>query len=297
MIARRSHEKVFEVNGTHGRYALKELRLQRLPWCARSTVEELAVVDRDVRAMSDLKWASSVIASLRDCWLEPDLSRAFLVLDYVPITLMELLAKQREFSLDIVVRWSAQMAVALAAIHKEQFVHCRICPAHVLLTEDLRDAKVACFGLALARVDVGEEDSSSASSELSFQTCASGPRDVASAYCSPEVLAGDRCSPASDVFALGLLFGELLMGMPGRRIVDAAAEARVELGDLVSGLISSGGCCAARAQLATASASMLAIRPVTRPSMQETIQMEPLRGVTKKLAAEALEIRTRLLPP
>merc|ERR1711879_658629 len=99
-----------------------------------------------------------------------------------------------------------------------------------------------------------EEDSSSACSEVSLQTSASGAIDVDSPYCSPEVLAGNHCSSASDVFALGLLFAELLMGMPGQRIVDAAVEARVEAGDLVSGLSSSGGCCAARAQLATASA-------------------------------------------
>jgi serine/threonine protein kinase len=89
---------------------------------------------------------------------------------------------------------------ALAAAHAQGIVHRDLKPSNILLGRDGR-ARVMDFGIA-ARVNGGGKQ-------------AFDGRIVGTpGYISPEAARGERAAPAMDVFAAGVLLGELLAGSP-----------------------------------------------------------------------------------
>jgi serine/threonine-protein kinase len=93
----------------------------------------------------------------------------------------------------------AQTAAGLAAAHLAGVVHCDIKPGNLLLTRDGR-VKIADFGIANVaggRADLGP-----------------GILLGTPAYLAPELLAGAPATPATDMYALGVVAYECLTGMP-----------------------------------------------------------------------------------
>jgi serine/threonine-protein kinase len=95
----------------------------------------------------------------------------------------------------VAVRVAAEVAAALAAAHARGLVHRDIKPANVMLTP--AGVKVVDFGIAAL---VGANADSS-------PTVLGTP-----AYLAPERLGGSTVTPASDVYALGLLLFRMLTG-------------------------------------------------------------------------------------
>ncbi|MBC8099660.1 MAG: serine/threonine protein kinase, partial [Armatimonadetes bacterium] len=91
------------------------------------------------------------------------------------------------------VRLLMQMLEALAYLHRRGILHRDLKPANVMVMDG--QVKVLDFGLALLRSDVPEE------SVVGTLT-----------YLAPEVLMGERASQASDLYAVGVLAYELLVG-------------------------------------------------------------------------------------
>ncbi|GAA1894662.1 serine/threonine-protein kinase [Asanoa iriomotensis] len=88
---------------------------------------------------------------------------------------------------------AAQVAAGLAAAHAAGVVHCDIKPGNVMLTPG--GVKILDFGIAgLAGTPDG------------------GLRYGTVGYCSPERLAGADPTPAGDVYAVGVLLAEALVG-------------------------------------------------------------------------------------
>jgi serine/threonine protein kinase len=100
----------------------------------------------------------------------------------------------------------AQVAAGMSAAHGGGIVHGDLKPENILISRD-GAAKVTDFGLARRHTaDPG------AAATLTWDRIASGGLSGTPAYMAPELLEGERPSPASDVFALGLVLYEALMG-------------------------------------------------------------------------------------
>src|SRR4029453_10851766 len=91
---------------------------------------------------------------------------------------------------------AAEVASALAAAHARGVVHRDVTPANVMLTST--GAKVVDFGISAL---IGENDVDPDGSLLGTP-----------AYLAPERLEGGQVSPATDVYAVGLLIYRTLIG-------------------------------------------------------------------------------------
>ncbi|WP_127503151.1 serine/threonine-protein kinase [Actinoplanes solisilvae] len=123
----------------------------------------------------------------------------------VPYVVMELidgeslaavLARARKLPWQHAVRITAEVAAALAAAHSRGIVHRDVTPANVMLTAT--GAKVVDFGISAL---IGENDIDPDGSLLGTP-----------AYLAPERLEGGQVSPATDVYAVGLLIYRTLIG-------------------------------------------------------------------------------------
>ncbi|MCM4079080.1 serine/threonine-protein kinase [Paractinoplanes hotanensis] len=123
----------------------------------------------------------------------------------VPYVVMELidgeslaavLARVRKLPWQHAVRITAEVAAALAAAHSRGIVHRDVTPANVMLTAT--GAKVVDFGISAL---IGENDIDPDGSLLGTP-----------AYLAPERLEGGQVSPATDVYAVGLLIYRTLIG-------------------------------------------------------------------------------------
>jgi hypothetical protein len=123
----------------------------------------------------------------------------------VPYVVMELidgeslaavLARTRKLPWQHAVRITAEVAAALAAAHSRGIVHRDVTPANVMLTPT--GAKVVDFGISAL---IGENDIDPDGSLLGTP-----------AYLAPERLEGGQVSPATDVYAVGLLIYRTLIG-------------------------------------------------------------------------------------
>ncbi|WP_084556431.1 protein kinase domain-containing protein [Couchioplanes caeruleus] len=123
----------------------------------------------------------------------------------VPYVVMELvdgeslaavLARSRRLPWPAAVRVTSEVAAALAAAHARGIVHRDVTPANVMLTP--AGAKVVDFGISAL---IGENDIDPDGSLLGTP-----------AYLAPERLEGGQVSPATDVYAVGLLIYRSLIG-------------------------------------------------------------------------------------
>ncbi|MGC5166515.1 protein kinase domain-containing protein [Luteimicrobium sp. DT211] len=123
---------------------------------------------------------------------------SYLTMEYVPGTnLRARLREERTLSLGETLRLLEEVLDSLAAAHRAGLVHRDIKPENVLLTED-DHVKLADFGLARAVTEVA--------------ATATGTVLGTVAYLSPEVITTGRCDARTDVYSVGVLAYEMLLG-------------------------------------------------------------------------------------
>lgn len=124
----------------------------------------------------------------------------FIVMEYVSgNSLREYIASKGKLEPLEVVRLGHQIAQGLAAAHAQGVIHRDIKPGNVMLHEGATLAQLSDFGLARVAMD---------NADLSSQDqCVGTP-----SYMSPEMLRGQRIDARSDLFGLGCVFFQMLIG-------------------------------------------------------------------------------------
>ena len=128
---------------------------------------------------------------------------AYIVMEMVDgCTLRELLEKQPNncFPLKEVETIVDQMVIALDEIHRHNVFHLDISPDNVLRTND---GKIVLIDFGAARQSL----------LTSGEQISDGPHQYKLAYAPPEILAGQRVGPRSDLFELAMMVHELLTGV------------------------------------------------------------------------------------
>jgi len=126
-------------------------------------------------------------------------SIVFLTMElYAGGTLAEHLAAEGALAPGVFETWALEICAALAALHDGGVIHRDLKPSNILLVEraGVRHVLVTDFGLATPLGD-GQDH---------------GERVGTPAYMAPEQIAGAPLSPASDLYALGVVLFEMLAG-------------------------------------------------------------------------------------
>lgn len=122
---------------------------------------------------------------------------AYLVMEYLPgITLRELLREHKRLTVDQTLTIMDAILSGLAAAHRAGIVHRDVKPENVLLAEDGR-IKIGDFGLARATT----------------ANTASGAQLMGTiAYLAPELVTRGTADARSDIYSLGIVLYEMLVG-------------------------------------------------------------------------------------
>lgn len=124
--------------------------------------------------------------------------RHYIVMEYVPgRTLKERIKEEGALPVPEALRIARQIAGALAQAHLNRLVHCDIKPHNILVMPD-GTVKVADFGIARAVTE----------STMTYNDSIMGSVH----YFSPEQASGTTITPKSDVYSLGIVLYEMLVG-------------------------------------------------------------------------------------
>lgn len=129
--------------------------------------------------------------------------RYYIVMEYVDGRTLKQLIRQyaengRLMPVNRVLDLTVQICNGVGYAHRANLVHCDVKPQNILVTRD-EQVKVADFGIARAM--------SQATQQLTTDQVWGTPQ-----YFSPEQAAGEMPTPASDVYAIGILMFEMLTG-------------------------------------------------------------------------------------
>jgi serine/threonine-protein kinase len=166
---------------------------------------ELAAVIGAQRFLAEIRTTANLqhphILSLFDSG-EAD-GTVFYVMPYVEgESLRDRLSREKQLPVDAAIRIATEVADALEYAHQQGVVHRDIKPENILLHGG--HALVADFGIALAAVKTGGTRMTETGMSLGTP-----------AYMSPEQAMGEReITPRSDVYALGCITYEMLVGDP-----------------------------------------------------------------------------------
>ena len=146
------------------------------------------------------------IASLLDAGIAPD-GRPFLAMDYIRGEPLTTYIKRHAYGLEARLALLAEVARTVDYAHRQLIVHRDLKPGNVLVDDEGRP-HLLDFGIAKVLEDNTDE----------LSLTATGVRVLSPAYAAPEQFRGEEVGIAADVFALGVLLYECLVGrLPHRR--------------------------------------------------------------------------------
>ncbi len=146
------------------------------------------------------------IAGLRDAGIAED-GRPFLAMDYIQGEPLIAYARRHNLSLQQRLDLLAAVARAVDHAHRQLIVHRDLKPSNVLVDSDGRP-HLLDFGIAKVLADDPDE----------ITLTITGVRVLSPAYAAPEQVRGEDVGVAADVFGLGVLMYQLLVGrLPHQR--------------------------------------------------------------------------------
>jgi tRNA A-37 threonylcarbamoyl transferase component Bud32 len=173
----------------------------------------LARFQQEARAAARLDHPN--VVTVYDVGQDDDLH--YIVMEYVEGTdLKTLVRREGRLSVGRAVDITAQIAAGVGHAHKAGIIHCDVKPQNVLVTPG-GVVKVTDFGIARALSESGLTDS-----EMVWGS---------PLYFSPEQAAGERPLPASDVYSIGVVLYEMLVGAPPFQAEKPTALALMHLRD------------------------------------------------------------------
>lgn len=132
-----------------------------------------------------------------------DDGRPYLVMEYVEGVPVDQYCDRHRLSIDARLELFGKICAAVAYAHRHGLVHRDLKPDNILVTAD-GSPKLLDFGIAKLL--------NKALIDASLETTRAGVRLMTPGYASPEQVLGLRVTPASDVYALGVLLYHLLAG-------------------------------------------------------------------------------------
>jgi eukaryotic-like serine/threonine-protein kinase len=233
--------------------------------------------DREARAAAGLAHAN--VCTLFDYGRADE--RRFMVLEYLPGgSLDDRLASGRPLPDDETRRIAIEIAAGLAHAHERGVVHRDLKPANILFDGEGR-AKIADFGIARTEGATGLTEA--------------GTILGTAAYISPEQAAGRPATPASDVYAFGVILFRMLTGRLPFESPDAIALAAMHR-DLPAPPVS-GFRTDAPPLLDSVASAALAKSPADRPGDGSVLVRELAQsGPVTALAAEPGAVTEVLAP-
>lgn len=127
-----------------------------------------------------------------------DDGKYYIVMEYVPgTTLKELIRKRGAVHIEEALDIMQQLTQGVKEAHRNGIIHRDIKPQNILIT-DSGVLKIADFGIAMIQ----------SLSQVTEATTIMGSLH----YLAPEIVRGEKATPQSDIYALGIIFYELLRG-------------------------------------------------------------------------------------
>jgi serine/threonine protein kinase/Tol biopolymer transport system component len=191
-------------------YKARDTHLDRFVALKVLPLERTTDPERKRRLVQEAKAASALnhpnIVTVHDT--ASDAGMDFIVMEFIAGKTLHELIGRKGLKLDAALKYSAQVADALAAAHAACIVHRDLKPGNVMVT-DSGLVKVLDFGLAkLAEPGIGE----AASTRTMGPATEEGVIVGTFAYMSPEQAEGKRVDARSDIFSFGSLLYEMVTG-------------------------------------------------------------------------------------
>ncbi len=179
--------------------------------CSRPNDKENQLRDKEQRFLREVSCISKLrhpgIVQMFDYGALPD-GTLFLVMEYVSGRNLEVLIKQdAPFSYSYASDIILQILDALSEAHNQGIVHRDLKPANIMLVrQGLRSDVVKLLDFGIAKAFDGTEP------DLTRQNFQNGAGFGTPQYMPPEQFYGKKIGPHSDLYAVGLVFYELLTG-------------------------------------------------------------------------------------
>ncbi len=182
----------------------REVALKILPPELAGNVERFERFQREARSVAALNHPNIVTLFS----VEEDAGRHFITMELVKGRPLNQVIPKGGLGVKEFLDLAIPLADALAAAHEKGITHRDLKPANVMIDEAGR-VKVIDFGLAKAAGTTGSEDLSQAPTE---QLTMEGRILGTPAYMAPEQVEGKPVDQRTDIFALGILYHEMLTG-------------------------------------------------------------------------------------